>query len=103
MPPSRDYHAAKRTGNVEAVLPEDVEAYRQETRRLVDRELRPRTLEIEREPKLPEELVADLREIGYFGLTIGEKFGGQGVSTLAHLVVQEELGRAHAGFNMLIS
>jgi acyl-CoA dehydrogenase len=85
------------------VLPEDVEAYRQETRRLVDRELRPRTLEIERERKLPVELVARLRELGYFGLTIPEKYGGQGLSTLAHLVVQEELGRAHAAFNMLIS
>jgi acyl-CoA dehydrogenase len=85
------------------VLPEDVEAYRQETRRLVDRELRPRTLEIERERRLPDELIARLRELGYFGLTIPEKYGGQGLSTLAHLVVQEELGRSHAAFNMLIS
>src|SRR6478609_6809543 len=103
MPPSRDYHATARTGIVEPVLPEDVEAYRQETRRLVDRELRPRTLEIERERRLPPELVARLRELGYFGLTIPETYGGQGLSTLAHLVVQEQLGRAHSAFNMLIS
>jgi acyl-CoA dehydrogenase len=84
-------------------LPADVELLRSETRRLVDRELRPRTLEIERERRIPDELVAKLRELGYFGLTIPEKYGGLGVSTLAHLVVQEELGRAHAAFNMLIS
>jgi acyl-CoA dehydrogenase len=88
---------------LEAVLPEDVEAFQKETRRLVDRELKPRTLEIERERRLPDELVARLRELGYFGLTIPEAYGGQGLSTLAHLVVQEELGRAHAAFNMLIS
>ncbi len=84
-------------------LPPEVELLRSETRRLVDRELRPRTIEIERERRVPEELVGKLRELGYFGLTIPEKYGGLGVSTLAHLVVQEELGRAHAAFNMLIS
>ena len=90
-------------GYVERVLPADIELYRQETRRLVDRELRPRTLEIEREKKIPDELVQRLRELGYFGLTIPEAYGGQGLPTLAHLVVQEELGRAHSAFNMLIS
>jgi acyl-CoA dehydrogenase len=85
------------------MLPEDVQLLQSETRRLVDRELRPRTLEIERERRLPEELVSRMRELGYFGLTIPEAYGGQGLSTLAHLVVQEELGRAHAAFNMLIS
>jgi acyl-CoA dehydrogenase len=84
-------------------LPPEVELLRVETRRLVDRELRPRTLEIERERRIPDELVAQLRQLGYFGLTIPEAYGGQGLSTLAHLVVQEELGRAHAAFNMLLS
>ena len=84
-------------------LPADVELLRAQTRRLVDRELRPRTLEIERDKRIPDELVTQLRSLGYFGLTIPEAFGGLGLSTLAHLVVQEELGRAHAAFNMLIS
>jgi acyl-CoA dehydrogenase len=84
-------------------LPSDVELLRSQTRRLVDRDLRPRTLEIERERRIPDELVAKLRELGYFGLTIPERYGGLGLTSLAHLVVQEELGRAHAAFNMLIS
>jgi acyl-CoA dehydrogenase len=84
-------------------LPSDVELLQKETRRLVDRELRPHTLEIEREKHIPEPLVAKLRELGYFGLTIPEAYGGMGVSALAHLVVQEELARAHSAFNMLIS
>jgi acyl-CoA dehydrogenase len=84
-------------------LTQDIELLRMQTRRLVDRDLRPRTLEIERERRIPDELVAKLRELGYFGLTIPERYGGLGLSTLAHLVVQEELGRAHAAFNMLIS
>src|SRR5215467_10405949 len=84
-------------------LTQDIELLRMQTRRLVDRDLRPRTLEIERERRIPDELVAKLRELGYFGLTIPERYGGLGLSTLAHLIVQEQLGRAHAAFNMLIS
>ena len=84
-------------------LSQEIELLRAQTRRLVDRELRPRTLEIERERRIPDEIVVRLRELGYFGLTIPERYGGLGLSTLAHLVVQEELGRAHASINMLIS
>jgi acyl-CoA dehydrogenase len=84
-------------------LPEDVALLRTETRRLVDRALRPRTLEIERDKKIPDEVLAQLRELGYFGLTIPERYGGMGLGTLAHLVVQEELGRAHAAINLVIS
>jgi acyl-CoA dehydrogenase len=84
-------------------LSQDLELLRAQTRRLVDRDLRPRTLEIERERKIPSELIATLRELGYFGITIPERYGGLGLSTLAHAVIQEELGRAHAAFNMLIS
>jgi alkylation response protein AidB-like acyl-CoA dehydrogenase len=43
-----------------------------------------------------------LRDLGSFGLTIPERYGGLGLSTLAH-PVREEWGRAHAAFNMLIS
>jgi acyl-CoA dehydrogenase len=84
-------------------LSAEVELLRTQTRRLVDRELRPRSLEIERERRIPAEIIAQLRELGYFGITIPERYGGLGLSTLAHLVIQEELGRAHAAINMLIS
>lgn len=84
-------------------VPPEVELLRSQTRRLVDRDLRPRTLEIEHERRIPQELVAQLRNLGYFGLTIPERYGGLGLTTLAHVVVQEELGRAHAAFNMLLS
>ena len=81
---------------------QEIELLRAQTRRLVDRGLRPRTLEIERERHIPGEIVVRLRELGCFELTIPERYGGLGISTLAHLVVQE-LGSARAGISMLIS
>ena len=58
------------------LLAPEVELLRTETRRLVDRELRPHTLEIERERRIPDALVAKLRELGYFGLTIPSNTAG---------------------------
>src|SRR5579871_260199 len=84
-------------------LPDDVALLQAETRRLVERELKPRTIEIEKTKTIPPALIAKLRELGYFGLTIPEKWGGMGVSTLGHAVVQEEMGRAHPAFNLLVS
>jgi acyl-CoA dehydrogenase len=83
--------------------PEDIALLRAETRRFVDRALRPITQQIERERRIPDDVIAQLRELGYFGLTIPERYGGMGLSTLGHLVVQEELGRAHSAINMIIS
>ncbi|MSP61669.1 MAG: acyl-CoA dehydrogenase [Myxococcales bacterium] len=84
-------------------LPDDVALLQTETRRLVDRELRPQTLAIERERAIPPSLIALLRSLGYFGVTIPERYGGMGASCLGHVVVQEELGRAHPAFNLLVS
>ncbi len=88
---------------MDLALPDDVALLQAETRRLVDRELRPHTIAIETSKQIPAALIAKLRELGYFGLTIPEKWGGMGVSCLGHIVVQEELGRAHPAFNLLIS
>jgi acyl-CoA dehydrogenase len=89
--------------DIEGSDPAEVALLRSETRRFVDRALRPRTLEIERTRAFPPEVTTQLRELGYFGLTIPERWGGMGLGCLAHLVVQEELGRAHAAVNLLIS
>jgi acyl-CoA dehydrogenase len=84
-------------------LPDDVQLLQSETRRLVERALKPHTNAIERARAIPEPLLAELRQLGYFGITIPERYGGMGASTLAHLVAQEELGRAHPAFNLLLS
>ncbi|HEV8320227.1 MAG TPA: acyl-CoA dehydrogenase family protein [Myxococcota bacterium] len=84
-------------------LPADVLALRDETRKLVDRELRPLGAQIEDAQALPEPALARLRAMGYFGITIPEAYGGLGLGHLAHVVIQQELARAHPAFNMIIS
>ena len=84
-------------------LPEEIRLIRDETRRFVDRRLAPATKEIEESGEIPEPLLDDLRRLGYFGITLPERYGGMGLGALAYCVIQEELARAHAAFNLIIS
>ena len=62
-------------------------------RDFVDREVIPVAAELERADAYPDELVRKLRDLGVFGLTIGEQYGGLGESLLTYALVIEELSR----------
>ncbi len=84
-------------------LPEDLRLLKTQTRRLVKEELDPLTDEVERRSAIPERAIERLRELGYFGITIPEEYGGLGLGTLAYSVILEELCQAHGCFAALIS
>jgi (2S)-methylsuccinyl-CoA dehydrogenase len=50
---------------------------------------------------IPMELIKEMSELGVFGLTIAEEFGGSGLSKTAMCVVSEELSRAYIGVGSL--
>jgi (2S)-methylsuccinyl-CoA dehydrogenase len=50
---------------------------------------------------IPIEVVNELSELGVFGLTIPESYGGAGLSKLAMCVVSEELSRGYIGVGSL--
>jgi (2S)-methylsuccinyl-CoA dehydrogenase len=50
---------------------------------------------------IPIEIVAELAELGVFGLTVPEEFGGLGLGKVAMCVVTEELSRAYIGVGSL--
>jgi alkylation response protein AidB-like acyl-CoA dehydrogenase len=62
-------------------------------REYVDKEIIPRAQHLEHSDQYPEEIVAGMREMGLFGLTIPEEFGGLGESLLTYALVVEELSR----------
>ncbi|MDT0320273.1 acyl-CoA dehydrogenase family protein [Streptomyces millisiae] len=62
-------------------------------RRFVDKEILPVAGELERRDEYPERIVAGLRELGLFGLTIPEEYGGLGESLLTYALCVEELSR----------
>ena len=53
--------------------------------------------------EMPESFIAQLRELGLFGIAIPEKYGGAGMGTVASSIVVEEISKACAATGVLIS
>lgn len=62
-------------------------------RKFVDNEVIPVADELEHDDVYPEDLVAGMREMGIFGLTVPEEFGGLGEGILTYVLVVMELAR----------
>lgn len=61
-----------------------------------------RPAEIERDHRIPEPVVRGLAELGAFGMTIPEAYGGYGFSSSAYCRVTEEIGSIDASLGILI-
>lgn len=72
-------------------------------RSVVIDKLEPISLTVEENEHIPEEIVEKMRTLGLFGLSIPERYGGLGLSTLGEVLVYEELSRANACFRSRIS
>jgi len=82
-------------------LPEETQILKDMIRRFVENEVEPLSAKIEEEGKIPDKLVAKAKELGFFGLTIPEEYGGSGVGPLGYAVAREEFGRTNLGFGSL--
>jgi alkylation response protein AidB-like acyl-CoA dehydrogenase len=60
-------------------------------RRFVAREVIPVASDLEHEDRFPSEIVEQMRELGLFGVTIPEAYGGLGLDLLTYIGVIEEL------------
>ncbi|MBC7173144.1 MAG: acyl-CoA dehydrogenase family protein, partial [Polyangiaceae bacterium] len=70
--------------------------------KFVDAEVIPVAQDIHRKDVLiPMEIVSKMSELGVFGLTIPEEYGGLGMSKVAMCVVTEELSRGYIGVGSL--
>ncbi|MGY1636322.1 acyl-CoA dehydrogenase family protein [Geodermatophilus sp. SYSU D00742] len=62
-------------------------------RSFVDKEIIPNAQELEHGDVYPQEIVDGLKELGVFGLTIPEEYGGLGESLLTYALAVEEIAR----------
>ncbi|WKW49855.1 acyl-CoA dehydrogenase family protein [Rhodomicrobium lacus] len=83
-------------------LDETLEAMREEMRRFVEAEVKPFAHEWHlKNEYIPLETIEKMNELGVFGLTIPEEFGGLGLGKEAMCVVSEELSRGYIGVGSL--
>ena len=81
---------------------ETLEAMRGEMRRFVEAEVKPHAHEWHMQNVyIPLEIIEKMNELGVFGLTIPEEFGGLGLGKEAMCVVSEELSRGYIGVGSL--
>ena len=69
----------------------------------VDREILPHATELEHKDEFPDAIVEGMKEIGLFGLTISEEYGGLGESLLTYALVVEQLARGWMSISGVIN
>ena len=74
-------------------LSEDQSEILKAVRQFVDEQIIPVAQELEHADEYPTEIIEGLKELGVFGLTIPEEFGGLGESLLTYALVVEEIAR----------
>lgn len=81
---------------------EDIEFLRETVKRFVRDEVEPFAMEIEEKDHIPEKIVELSKEMGLFGLSIPEEYGGLGLDMVGKCAIYEELGKTHNGYTTLI-
>lgn len=81
-----------------ALDPETFDALIDTLRRFVAERLRPLEAEVEAADAIPEAVVAEMKEMGLFGLSIAEEYGGLGLDMVEECRVAIEMGRTTPAF-----
>ena len=81
-----------------ALDPETFDALLDTIRRFVAERLRPLEEQVAESDEIPDELVREMREMGLFGLSIPEEFGGLGLTMSEEVRLAFEFGRTTPAF-----
>ncbi|MFK3958975.1 acyl-CoA dehydrogenase family protein [Guptibacillus hwajinpoensis] len=83
-------------------LDQDIDYLKTTVRNFVENEVEKVAMTIERENQIPEHIIEMSKELGLFGLSIPEEYGGLGIGMVGKCALYEELGKTHNGFTTLI-
>ncbi|TZG24765.1 acyl-CoA dehydrogenase family protein [Sphingomonas montanisoli] len=75
---------------------------RETVRRFVDERLIPNEDRVEHEDAVPQEIINEMRDLGLFGLTVPEEYGGLGLTSAEEIQVIYELGRTSFAYRSVI-
>jgi acyl-CoA dehydrogenase len=83
-------------------LSEEIQTLCKGVRKFVKEEVEPVAMEIEKTNEIPEYIKEMTKEIGLFGLSIPEEYGGLGLNMVGKCAIYEELGQTHNGYTTLV-
>ena len=88
---------------VDLSLSEEQEAFRALARDFLEREAVPHRQQWDRDESVDLGIIPKMAEIGFFGLTIPEEYGGLGGDYVTYVLGMEELGRADSALRGIVS
>jgi alkylation response protein AidB-like acyl-CoA dehydrogenase len=88
---------------MDLTLNEDQKSFKQLAREFLDKEVVPYRTEWDRAESVDTAIIPRLGEIGFFGLTIPEEYGGLGGDYITYCIGMEELGRADSSVRGIVS
>lgn len=74
-----------------------------EVKKFTNAELEPIASDIEKDCRLPSEILKKLAQMGLFGLTIPEKYGGSGLDALSLSIALEEFSKSCASLGLILA
>jgi alkylation response protein AidB-like acyl-CoA dehydrogenase len=88
---------------MDLALTEDQRGFQQLAREFLDREVVPHRAAWDRAESVDTAVIGAMGELGFFGLTIPEEYGGLGGDFLTYCLAMEELGRADSAVRGIVS
>ncbi|MGN6251249.1 MAG: acyl-CoA dehydrogenase family protein [Marmoricola sp.] len=88
---------------MDLALNDDQRAFQQLARDFLEREVVPHRAEWDRRESVDTAVIAKMGDIGFFGLTFPEEYGGLGGDYLTYCLSMEELGRADSAVRGIVS
>jgi len=82
---------------VDFTLSEEQEMYRQSLRAFVERDIMPVAREWEATDRYPTEIIETMKQMGLFGLTVPEEYGGLAADAVSFALTFEEISRGWMG------
>jgi alkylation response protein AidB-like acyl-CoA dehydrogenase len=84
-------------------LSDEQKSFRELAREFLDKEVVPHRTEWDRAESVDTAVIPKLGEIGFFGITIPEEYGGLGGDYITYCIGMEELGRADSSVRGIVS
>jgi len=84
-------------------LSEEQRMFKEAAAQFAQEKLFPKAAEFEEKEELPGELLAELANLGYFGMLLPEEYGGSGIDFMSYICTLEEICKGCAGLGILLS
>lgn len=81
---------------------EEIEMLKKVVNDFIQEQVEKVAMKIEEEDEIPHPIIQQSKELGLFGLSIPEEYGGLGLDMVGKCAVYEELGKTHNGYTTLI-